>query len=117
MSQGLLVLNAGSSSIKFSVFALPADGGELELVCRGLQENISEARPRFTAFDRAGRALSDTPALGQYRKLGPDYRRRSSDVQSTATKTPGAGVDLRSTDHQAAVARSLGLAWTPGLPT
>ena len=32
MSQGLLVINAGSSSIKFSVFALPADGGDLALV-------------------------------------------------------------------------------------
>ena len=42
MSKGLLVINAGSSSIKFSVFALPDDGGELTLVCRGLQENLGE---------------------------------------------------------------------------
>ena len=41
MPQGLLVLNAGSSSIKFSVFALPADGGELNLVCPGLAGKIS----------------------------------------------------------------------------
>lgn len=60
MPQGLLVLNAGSSSIKFSVFALPADGGELNLVCRGLQENIGDDNPRFTAFDQAGKVVIDT---------------------------------------------------------
>jgi acetate kinase len=60
MPQGLLVLNAGSSSIKFSVFALPADGGELSLVCRGLQENIGDDNPRFTAFDQAGKVVIDT---------------------------------------------------------
>ncbi len=54
MSKGLLVINAGSSSIKFSVFALPDDGGELTLVCRGLQENLGEDNPHFKAFDHAG---------------------------------------------------------------
>jgi len=81
MSQGLLVLNAGSSSIKFSVFALPADGGELELVCRGLQENIGEDNPHFKAFDHAGQVLADlrlTAPEGQYRKLQPEPRRRAS---------------------------------------
>ncbi|MEZ5599870.1 MAG: acetate kinase [Candidatus Competibacteraceae bacterium] len=68
MPQGLLVLNAGSSSIKFSVFALPADGGELSLVCRGLQENIGDDNPRFTAFDQAGKIVIDiqpTPPAGE----------------------------------------------------
>ncbi len=60
MPQGLLVLNAGSSSIKFSVFALPADSGELNLVCRGLQENIGDDNPRFTAVDQAGKVVIDT---------------------------------------------------------
>lgn len=59
MAQGLLVLNAGSSSIKFSVFALPPDAGELALVCRGLQENLGEDDPHFKAFDQAGRVLAD----------------------------------------------------------
>ncbi|MGB5063371.1 MAG: hypothetical protein WBQ37_06360, partial [Candidatus Competibacter sp.] len=70
MPQGLLVLNAGSSSIKFSVFALPANGGELKLVCRGLQENIGDDNPRFTAFDQAGKVVIDIqptpPVSGVY---------------------------------------------------
>ena len=68
MAQGLLVLNAGSSSIKFSVFALPADGGDLELVCGGLQENIGGERPHFVARDHARQVLVDrwpTPPAGQ----------------------------------------------------
>ncbi|MCB1822395.1 MAG: acetate/propionate family kinase [Candidatus Competibacteraceae bacterium] len=117
MSQGLLVLNAGSSSIKFSVFALPADGGELELVCRGLQENIGEDNPHFKAFDHAGQVLADirlTPESGQYRKLGPDHRRRATDPPTIPTTAPKATAIY---DHQAAL-RDL-LDWlekTPGLP-
>jgi acetate kinase len=117
MSQGILVLNAGSSSIKFSVFALPADGGELTLVCRGLQENIGEDDPHFKAFDRAGKVLADTrpiPPTGQYRKLSPDLRRRVSDPPSPLPSTPAPTAIY---DHQAAL-RDL-LAWlreSPNLP-
>ncbi|QQS54548.1 MAG: acetate/propionate family kinase [Candidatus Competibacteraceae bacterium] len=98
MPQGLLVLNAGSSSIKFSVFALPDDGGDLVLVCRGLQENIGEDDPRFTAFGRDGQALIDvrpTPPSGKYRKQGPDHRRRANDTPSSS--------DGEVYDHQAAL--------------
>lgn len=69
MSQGLLVLNAGSSSIKFSVFAISEPDGELALVCRGLQENLGEHDPHFKAFDQAGQILTETrptPVLGVY---------------------------------------------------
>ena len=113
MSRGILVLNAGSSSIKFSVFALPADGGELALVCRGLQENIGEDDPHFKAFDRAGRVLIDihpAPPSGKYRKQAPTHRRRSTDTETTS-----AADEIY--DHQAAL-RDL-LAWlekTPDLP-
>ena len=113
MSRGILVLNAGSSSIKFSVFALPADGGELALVCRGLQENIGEDDPHFKAFDRAGRVLIDihpVPPSGKYRKQAPTHRRRSTDTETTS-----AADEIY--DHQAAL-RDL-LAWlekTPDLP-
>lgn len=119
MSQGLLVLNAGSSSIKFSVFSLPADGGELELVCRGLQENIGENNPRFKAFDHTGWVLADTHLMspdGQYRKIGPELRRRASDPP-LVSPPPSAPVSTAIYDHQAAL-RDL-LAWlqeTPGLP-
>lgn len=69
MSQGLLILNAGSSSIKFSVFAISEPDGELALVCRGLQENLCEHDPHFKAFDQAGQILTETrptPASGIY---------------------------------------------------
>ena len=117
MSQGLLVLNAGSSSIKFSVFTLPTDGGELELVCRGVQENIGEDTPHFKAFDHTGQVLVDiqlTPTSGQYRKLGPDHRRRATDPPPPPSATPTA---VAIYDHQVAL-RDL-LDWleaTPGLP-
>ena len=115
MSQGLLVINAGSSSIKFSVFALSADGGELTLVCRGLQENIGEDDPHFKAFDHTGKVLVDvhpTPPDGQYRKLNPELRRRASDPPP-----PSAPALATVYNHQAAL-RDL-LAWlgkSPDLP-
>ena len=111
MSQGLLVINAGSSSIKFSVFALPADGGDLELVCRGLQENIGEENPHFKAFDRDGRVLTDVrptpPSGGKYRKQGPDHRRRANDAQPSPA-------DGEVYDHRAAL-RDL-LDWLGKMP-
>ena len=39
MTQGILVINAGSSSIKFSVYAV-TDGSTLELHSKGLIEGI-----------------------------------------------------------------------------
>lgn len=115
MSQGLLVLNAGSSSIKFSVFVLPADGGELQLACRGLQENIGEHNPHFKAFDHSGRVLADRhpPTEAQYRKAGPELRRRADDppLPAQSVSAPVAAVVY---DHQAAL-RDL-LAWVQASP-
>ena len=115
MSQGILVLNAGSSSIKFSMFALPEGGGEMTLVCRGLQENIGEDDPHFKAFDHAGKVLVDirpTPPDGHYRKLGSEPRRRATDTQPPSP-SPVAAIY----DHKAAL-RDL-LSWlreSPNLP-
>ena len=50
------VLNAGSSSIKFSLFT--ANGGELELVARGQAEGLFTS-PRFVAKDADGRTLAE----------------------------------------------------------
>ncbi len=44
----------------FRCSPLPAAGGELNLVCRGWQENIGDDNPRFTAFDQAGKVVIDT---------------------------------------------------------
>ena len=65
MPDTLLVINAGSSSIKFQLFEVA--GGELELEFRGQLEGIG-SRPHLTANDSAGRKLIDDtydPALVQ----------------------------------------------------
>jgi acetate kinase len=56
MSDAIAVLNAGSSSIKFSLFALR--GAELELTHRGQIEGIYTA-PRFAAKDHAGKVEAE----------------------------------------------------------
>ncbi|MCX7892218.1 MAG: acetate/propionate family kinase [Burkholderiales bacterium] len=68
MHDAILVLNAGSSSIKFSLFAVR--GGELELDCRGQIEGIYTS-PRFAARDAAGATLSEK-AWGEGARLGHD---------------------------------------------
>jgi len=56
MANAIAVLNAGSSSIKFSVFA--ERGNELELIARGQAEGLYTA-PRFVAKDGAGELLGE----------------------------------------------------------
>ncbi len=62
MSETVLVLNAGSSSIKFQLFAL--DGGAPQRRLKGQMEGIG-TRPRLAAGDGDGRSLVD-------RTLAPD---------------------------------------------
>src|SRR5688500_15760361 len=54
----LLVLNAGSSSVKFNVYAVRA-GDELSLMSRGQIDGIG-TRPRLRAHDDHGVTLADT---------------------------------------------------------
>jgi acetate kinase len=56
MTDTILVLNAGSSSIKFSLFA--DRGADLEALAGGQVEAIYNA-PRFVAKDACGRSLSE----------------------------------------------------------
>jgi len=56
MAEAILVLNAGSSSLKFSVFLL--EGTRLEPSLRGQAEALYTS-PRFTATDAAGRSVSE----------------------------------------------------------
>jgi acetate kinase len=56
MADAIAVLNAGSSSIKFSLFLLR--GKELELALRGQVEGIY-TQPRFVAKDAAGQVLAE----------------------------------------------------------
>jgi len=62
----IAVLNAGSSSLKFSVFA--ERSGALELTARGQTEGLYTA-PRFVARDRDGKTLAEK-SWGEGVKLG-----------------------------------------------
>jgi acetate kinase len=66
MKDAIAVLNAGSSSIKFSLFR----GDDLQLVVRGQAEAIQTA-PRFTAKDPAGATVS-TRSWDEGTTLGHD---------------------------------------------
>ena len=66
MRDAILVLNAGSSSIKFSLFA--EAGTDLALQCRGQIEGLFTA-PHFTARDAKGATLAEK-SWGQGHRLG-----------------------------------------------
>jgi len=68
MPNAIAVLNAGSSSLKFSVFE--ERGNELELVVRGQAEGLNTS-PRFEVKDAAGKILSEK-SWGDGIKLGHD---------------------------------------------
>lgn len=58
MSDGLLVINAGSSSIKFSVYV--TDNSDQRLVCNGQLEGLGVGiTPHFFAKDAAGNVVAD----------------------------------------------------------
>jgi acetate kinase len=64
MDDAILVLNSGSSSIKFSVFVEHAD--QIELKFRGQVEGLN-ALPRFTANDSAGKEIASHKWRGSAR--------------------------------------------------
>jgi acetate kinase len=66
MADAIAVLNAGSSSLKFSLFA--ADAGGLALVARGQAEGLFTS-PRFVAKDAHGKVI-DEKAWGDGATLG-----------------------------------------------
>jgi len=66
MADAILVVNAGSSSIKFSLFV--ERGGSLEVTVRGQVEGLYTS-PRFVAKDDAGKAVSEK-SWGDGTKLG-----------------------------------------------
>lgn len=57
MTDATLVINAGSSSIKFAAYAA---GASLECKLRGLIDGLG-TRPHFSASDAAGKAYADNP--------------------------------------------------------
>jgi acetate kinase len=90
MPDAILVLNAGSSSIKFSVYVLGAKD-QLSLDAKGQVEGIG-VRPRFVAHDANGLSLRDDAFaiagpdghLQAMRKLGAWLRERLADDRLVA---------------------------------
>ncbi|HEY7518452.1 MAG TPA: acetate/propionate family kinase [Methylomirabilota bacterium] len=66
MTDVILVLNAGSSSIKFSMFAVDARRQDLALCYRGAIEGIGST-PRFVVTDTDGRRVVDQALAGRHR--------------------------------------------------
>jgi acetate kinase len=56
MADAIIVINAGSSSLKFSLFVVR--GGDLALDVRGQIEGLDTA-PRFVAKDSSGRTVAE----------------------------------------------------------
>jgi hypothetical protein len=91
MADAILVLNAGSSSVKFSVFL--ARAGALELLLRGQIEALF-TKPRFEAKDPAGNKLeakrywrhSGYPGGIKSRTLGDLLEQRPEEVIRRAVK-------------------------------
>jgi acetate kinase len=67
MSDAIIVLNAGSSSLKFSIYAVTDQ--ELHLVARGQIEGLGTS-PRFKAKDRQGQTLADVALRGSDQGFG-----------------------------------------------
>ena len=68
MAEAIVVVNAGSSSVKFSLFTVR--GGDLAVEVRGQVESL-HASPRFVARDREGRTVAER-SWGAEVKLGHD---------------------------------------------
>lgn len=66
MADAIVVLNAGSSSIKFSLFALAAN--DMNVVARGQIEGLFTS-PKFVSKDQAGKVLSEK-SWGEGKSLG-----------------------------------------------
>ena len=69
MTNVILVLNAGSSSIKFSMFAVPSRGQDLALRYRGAFDGIG-SDPRFVVADTDGRRVVDQAVAGPRVRAG-----------------------------------------------
>src|SRR5262245_40566113 len=67
MKDCIIVINAGSSSLKFSVYAV--DDSRLNLLARGQVEGLGSS-PRFKAEDPAGQPMQAAQPKGDAKKFG-----------------------------------------------
>jgi acetate kinase len=93
MSDAIVVLNAGSSSLKFSVFVQKGD--DLDLTLRGQAEGLSTA-PRFVAKDASGELIS-THAWGEGTTLSHD---NALEHIVSFLRERAAGVSLKGVGHR-----------------
>ncbi len=59
-ASGILVVNAGSSSIKFAMFEVVDPSGVPSLLYRGLVDRVDTSHAHFHASDGSGRVLADS---------------------------------------------------------
>jgi acetate kinase len=66
MADVILILDAGSSSLKFAAYEVGGSAGRPSRLARGQVEGL-RAKPRFQVFDADGRPLDDAmlPDTGQ----------------------------------------------------
>ncbi len=92
MTDTILVLNAGSSSIKFSLFAEAE--GRLDVVASGQVEGIYNA-PHFVAKDAAGQRLAD-----EHADAGLGHEGALAQILDWLQSTQGAGRRLAAVGHR-----------------
>ena len=80
MSDGILVLNAGSSSLKFSLFRVEQGQAGLSLTLRGTVEGL-DSHPRFVVAEANGRRVVD--------EVGPTSPRGTVDHESALSMLLG----------------------------
>jgi acetate kinase len=92
MREPILVLNAGSSSVKFSVFETSADRS-LAVGAHGQVEDIGDA-PRLEVADAAGRALAGKPIAGR------DHHAAIAAIHDWLSTHGGAEADVAGVGHR-----------------
>src|SRR5918993_3810579 len=70
MSDAIIVLNGGSSSLKFSIHQIPEHGEEPVAVARGQVDGLG-TKPHFKVQDRTGAALADTALVAGFGEVRP----------------------------------------------
>ncbi|MCX7171150.1 MAG: acetate/propionate family kinase [Proteobacteria bacterium] len=107
MADAILVLNAGSSSIKFALFEYPRDAGDRRQIDRqaalsGQIDGIGASgadSTRLTAHDAAGHLLADQP-LGNPPQSGEGQHRHALDVLLGWLGEHEDGITVRAVGHR-----------------
>jgi len=104
MSDAILVLNAGSSSIKFALFEYPRDAGDRRRIDRraalsGQIDGIGAAGTRLTAHAAAGKLLADQ-ALSDSLRSNEGQHRHALNFLLDWLKVHDNGMTVRAVGHR-----------------